>query len=222
MNRYKSFLPAGIALILTVILVCLVRFVDVKAIGPEGTEIGLAGVNGMIAEKFGLNLTWYRITEVLGIVAILTAVLFAGIGVWELIQRKSLKKVDSELFVLAGLYIVTVLLYFLFEKVVVNTRPVIMPGEEHPEPSFPSSHTMLVCVVMGSAMTMIPKYVKIPAVRTGLIAVCGVAIGLTVAGRLFSGAHWFTDIIGGVLISVLLLSLFDGALGMLPQKKEKN
>ena len=222
MNRYKSFLPAGIALILTVILVCLVRFVDVKAIGPEGTEIGLAGVNGMIAEKFGLNLTWYRITEVLGIVAILTAVLFAGIGVWELIQRKNLKKVDRELFVLAGLYIVTVLLYFLFEKVVVNTRPVIMPGEEHPEPSFPSSHTMLVCVVMGSAMTMIPKYVKIPAVRTALLAVCGVAIGLTVAGRLFSGAHWFTDIIGGVLISVLLLSLFDGALGMLPQKKEKN
>lgn len=221
MNRKNSFLLAGVSLILTVILVCLVRFVDVKPIGPEGTSIGLAGINGMMAEKFGMDLTWYRITEILGIVAILTAALFAVIGVIELVQRRSLKKVDRELFVLAGLYVVTVILYFLFEKVVVNTRPVILPDETHPEASFPSSHTMLVCVVMGSAMTMIPKYVKLPALRTALIAVCGVVIGLTVAGRLFSGAHWFTDILGGVLISITLLSLFDGVLGMLSKGKEK-
>lgn len=218
MKINKNFILAGFGLLLTAILVCLVRFVDVQPIGPEGTRIGLASLNGAIFESFGVSTTWYKLTTVLGIVALLTAGLFALLGLWQLIKRKSLKKVDREILVLAGLYLVTVILYVLFDKIAVNYRPAILPDETAPEASFPSSHTMLVCVVMGSAMTLIPKYVKMPAIRTALTAVCAVVLGLTVAGRLLSGAHWFTDIIGGVFISITLLSLYNGTVETLGAK----
>ncbi len=221
MKCNKNFLLAVVGALLTLILICLVRFVDVAPIGPEGTSIGLSALNLAAFQAFGISMSWYKITTVLGIVAILTAGLFALLGLIQLIRRKSLLKVDRELLVLAGLYVVVVILYVLFDKIAVNYRPMILPDEQQPEASFPSSHTMLVCVVMGSALSLLPKYVKIPVVRTALTVVCCVVIGLTVAGRLLSGVHWFTDIIGGVLISITLLSLYAGTVEVLtPAGKE--
>ena len=48
--------------------------------------------------------------------------------------------------------------------------------------------------------------------RTVLKVVCAVVLALTVFGRLASGVHWFTDILGGVLISITLLSVFEGVI----------
>lgn len=221
MKINKNYVLAGIGFLLTCILICLVRFVDVAPIGPEGTRIGLSSLNGAVFQLFGVNLKWYKLTEVLGIVAILTAGLFALLGLIQLIRRKSLLKVDREILVLAGLYVVTIILYVLFDKVAVNYRPTILPDETQPEASFPSSHTMLVCVVMGSAMTLIPKYVKIPVLRTVLTVLCAVVLGLTVAGRLISGAHWFTDIIGGIFLSVTLLAAYGATVETLGKKEKE-
>jgi undecaprenyl-diphosphatase len=38
-------------------------------------------------------------------------------------------------------------------------------------------------------------------------------------GRLLSGVHWLTDVIGGVLISLFLISLYVTALSILDTKK---
>jgi undecaprenyl-diphosphatase len=42
---------------------------------------------------------------------------------------------------------------------------------------------------------------------------------IAVAGRLLSGVHWFTDIVGGVLISMTLLACFSGVKGVIQSKK---
>ena len=160
MKNKNNLFVSGISGLLVMILIVLVRFVDVRPIGPEGTSIGLSRLNGFFFRLSGVNILWYHITDWLGVAAILVAFLFAMAGFVQLIKRRSILKVDHEILALGGLYIVVIGLYVLFEIVIVNYRPIIMPDGIHPEASFPSSHTMLVCVIMGSAIMLIGKYVK--------------------------------------------------------------
>ena len=212
MKNKNNLFVSGISGLLVMILIVLVRFVDVRPIGPEGTSIGLSRLNGFFFRLSGVNILWYHITDWLGVAAILVAFLFAMAGFVQLIKRRSILKVDHEILALGGLYIVVIGLYVLFEIVIVNYRPIIMPDGIHPEASFPSSHTMLVCVIMGSAIMLIGKYLKEKPLCRVLRGFYSAIIGMTVIGRLIAGVHWFTDIVGGVLISIFLLSLFSEVL----------
>ena len=194
---------------LTVILIALVRLADVAPIGAQGTSIGLSHLNQFVFDLFGVHILWYNITDWLGVAAVLTGFVFAVTGLVQLIKRRSLLKVDREILSLGGLYIVVIGLYLFFENVIINYRPIIMPDNTSPEASFPSSHTMLVCVIMGSAAMLINRYIRNKPLNRILRAVCFVIIGVTVVGRLIAGVHWFTDILGGILISVTLLSLYE-------------
>ena len=209
MKKQTKLMVAGVFALLVVVLIALVRLVDAASIGPEGTRIGLSHLNQAVHGLTGVHMIWYTITDWLGILAILVAAAFGVIGLMQLIRRRSLLKVDGEILALGGLYVVVIALYLFFEKVIVNYRPIIMPGSEHPEASFPSSHTMLVCVIMGSAIQVLHRYVRGRGLRKGLRAACWAVIGITVVGRLISGVHWFTDIVGGLLISAALLQLFS-------------
>ena len=212
-NANKFLAGGAVFAVLFLIWIAIIKLVDVSAIGPEGTEVGLAGINKAIHEALGVNMTLYKITDILGYVALLVAGLFALFGLVQLIKRKSLAKVDGAIYALAGLYVVTIGLYVIFEKVIINYRPVIMPDEVALEASFPSSHTMLACVIFGSAIVMIGKYIDNDMLCKLLIALATVLLILVVAGRLVSGVHWFTDIVGGVLISGALVFTFIGIVG---------
>ena len=209
MKRKSKLILASISLVGTVILIVMLRLVDVAPIGANNTSIGLAHINRFFFNLFGVNMIWYAITDWLGIVAILTAFLFFLVGFTQLVKRKKIIKVDREILALGVLYIIVIGLYVVFERLVVNYRPIIMPGSINPEASFPSSHTMLVCVIMGSAIMMIGRYIKHKPLCVLLKTICAIIIGVTIIGRLISGVHWFTDIIGGILISISLLLLFS-------------
>ena len=215
-NKTKFLLAAGAGL-LSALLIILLRFVDVEAIGPQGTSIGLAQINQFFFKLFGVHLLWYTITDWLGVAALLTAAVFALAGLVQLIKRRSLLKVDKEIFALGVLYSAVIGIYVLFERVVMNYRPIILPGCTKPEASFPSSHTMLVCVMMGSAFLIMHRYIKNKNLCRILQGICAVTIAVTVAGRLISGVHWFTDICGGILISTALLALFSGVVSVMKQ-----
>lgn len=221
MKRKKYALTAGISGLLFAVLIILVRFVDVQAIGPERTRIGLSHLNWFVFEMLGVHLLWYEITDWLGIAAIGTALLFAVAGLIQWVKRKSIWKVDREILALGGLYLILIGLYVLFELAVVNYRPIVMPGSSHPEASFPSSHTMLVCVIMGSATLLLRKYVRRNALCSALRVLCAAIIGITVIGRLISGVHWFTDVLGGILISVILLNLYAEILERIEKRNEQ-
>lgn len=209
----KKCIASAVCFGLFLLLIVLLKTVDVAAVGPEGTEIGLSKLNVAAHDLFGENLGWYKVTNILGYLAILIALCFAALGGLQLIRRRSVLKVDKEILLLGCLYVVTVIFYVLFEKVIVNYRPILMPDGEGIEASFPSSHTVLSCVILGSGLFLLKKYTKknknVQLVLTVLFAVI---LALIVAGRLISGVHWFTDIVGGVLLSAALLNAYEGLL----------
>ncbi len=222
MKRKTSYVLAGIFAALFLLLIVMVKAVDVAAIGPEGTKIGLSHLNGAVHELFGFHPKWYKLTQGLGLLAIGVAAAFALAGVVQLVQCGSIWRADRDLVGLGLLYAIVALFYVFFEVVAVNYRPIIMPDAEHVEASFPSSHTMLVCVVMGGAMMfalhkLTGRYDG--GKRAATEGVCALAIALTVFGRLVSGVHWFTDILGGVLLSAALLTLYAGFLGKPGRKR---
>lgn len=207
MKKKLVFSAAAGALFLLLILA--LRTVDVSAIGPAGTKVGLSKLNEAFHSLTGTHFFLYDLTEWLGIAAIFVAVCFALLGLTQLIQRRSLLQVDKSILALGGLYVALAVLYVFFEKFIVNYRPVVMPGDAAPEASFPSSHTMLFCGILGSAALVAGKYVKAFDTRRILQGVCWVLVGAAVICRLLSGVHWLTDIIGGVLISAALLGVFS-------------
>ena len=216
----KKCITAAVSFGLFLLLILLVKTVDVAVVGPEGAKIGLSKLNVAIHDLFGVHMAWYKVTNVLGYLAILIGLCFAAIGGLQLIYRRSILKVDKEILLLGGLYVVTVLFYILFEKVVVNYRPILMPDGEGLEASFPSSHTMLSCVILGSGLELLKKYArKDKTIQTALTAVFAVMLALIVAGRLLSGVHWFTDILGGILLSVALLNAWEALLKLWKSRK---
>ena len=204
----KKYITGLALFVLFIIWTILVKVVDVAPIGPQNTEVGFSTINGAIHELFGLNMFWYKLTMAFGILAIACAGVFAVIGLVQLIQRKSLNKVDHKLIAAGVLYLLIIILYVLFEKLVINYRPVIMPDNTVPEASYPSSHVMVICVILGSVPYLIKDYLRKDDLTRIVSIVCYVIMGLTVIGRLLSGVHWFTDIIGGVLISASFLLIF--------------
>jgi undecaprenyl-diphosphatase len=114
--------------------------------------------------------------------------------------------VDYDLFVLGGFYMVVMTVYLFFEMVTVNYRPVLIEGIL--ETSYPSSTTLLVLCVMPTALMQWNQRMKNAMGKrwvSGLIVVFTIFM---VAGRLISGVHWFTDIVGGALLSAGLVMMY--------------
>ncbi len=214
----KNYIVSCLLIIVSIIYTIVVKKVDVQNIGPNNSSVGLATINNFFMNLLGSNMIIYKITEVLGILAILVALTYALVGIFELVDRKSLKKVDKEIIAVGGLYIVVIMLYIFFEKVIINYRPILIDGEL--EASFPSSHTMLAICVCVSSM-LINKYIyknkKVIRIENAITLFLLITI---VCGRLLSGVHWFTDIVGGIIISVALLYMFSTIIKQIRLKKD--
>ena len=217
-KKNKRYLFAGAGLLVAFILwTVLIRFVDVQAIGPEGSSVGFAALNGFVHEFTGVNMPLYVITDWLGLVPIGVALGFAVVGLVQWIKRKNLLKVDRSIFALGGFYIAVIAVYILFEMVVINYRPTLIDG--YLEASYPSSTTMLVMCVMSTAMIQLHSRIKNKAFSMCVTATIAVLIAFMVIGRLVSGVHWITDIIGGAIVSTGLVILYCFVCGL--EKKEK-
>jgi undecaprenyl-diphosphatase len=217
----KKFIAAGAFFIAFLLLIIGLKTVGVSAVGPMGTEIGFSRINAAVHGALGVHTVWYEITELLGYVAILVMAAFVAVGLIQLIRRKSFREVDAEIYAVGGLYAVMAALYAFFEIVVINYRCVIMSGATEPEASFPSSHTMLACVVLASAIILVGRYIKKGALRLSLKIACTVLCVAVTVGRLLSGVHWLTDIIGGILISAALVLAFWGVLDLIGKRRSK-
>ena len=202
----KSFIASMCLLAVFVLWTVAICFVDVCEIGPQGSSVGFASINGFVHNLTGVHLGLYNITDWLGLVPIFVCIGFGILGLIQLIKRKNICKVDYDILVLGGFYIVTIAVYWLFESVVINYRTVLIGGIL--EASYPSSTTMLVMCVMPTAIMQLDNRIKNKLFRN-IVAVSIITfITFMVIGRLFSGVHWFTDIVGGALLSAGLVMMY--------------
>lgn len=215
----NKFIASAVFGLLFVALIVMLCTFDVAPIGPEETEIGFSSLNKAVHETLGMSDMWYKVSSIFGYLSIASAGIFVLAGAVQMLKRKSLLKVDKKLYALAGLYAATVFFYAFFEMVVINYRPIIEAGAEHVEASFPSSHTMLTCVIMGGAFVMIGEYIKNRGLALALKSLAVAVATVTVVGRLLSGVHWFTDILGGALISLALVTFFAAVCDLIENKK---
>ncbi|MDD6310499.1 MAG: phosphatase PAP2 family protein [Firmicutes bacterium] len=206
LNKKCSVMWPIIFGVIFVIYTAVVKLVDIKHIGPLNSGVGLGTINRYFMNLIGINMVWYHITNVLGIVALLIVAFFAFVGLFQLVKRKSLKRVETDIIILGCFYVVVMIFYVLFDKFAINYRPVVF--DEGLEPSYPSSHTFLAVCVFYTAILQIKWKVSDKFTSNIITVVLAVLIALTVVGRLLSGVHWFTDIVGGVLISLFLISLY--------------
>ena len=208
MKKTKKQLWIGIALLLAFVLwTVLVRFIDVRAVGPNGSQVGFAFLNGAAHRFFGVHMTLYVITDFAGLVPVAFMLGFAILGLAEWIGRKRLCRVDRDLLLLGGFYILVLAAYLFFEAVPINHRPVLIDGVL--EVSYPSSTTLLVLTVMPTAQMRLSARIGRPVPRRLVSAALLLFTALTVIGRLLSGVHWLTDIIGGALLSASLVALYS-------------
>ena len=177
-----------------------VKWIDVQAIGPEGSAVGFATLNGFIHDRIGVHMNLYILTDWLSVIPLGLVAGFGIQGLAQWIRRKSLGKVDRDLLILGGFYAVVMAAFLIFEVVVVNYRPVLIEGIL--EASYPSSTTMLCMCVLPTAAMRLRSCKWLAAVLMAFTV-------FMVAARLISGVHWLTDIIGGALLSAGLVMLYD-------------
>lgn len=213
----KNIILSSILTVCAVVFTILVKTIDVQNVGLNGTSIGFATINKKIFETIGQNSMFYKISNILGYFALALVGCYALIGLYQLIKRKSLFKVDKEIIALGVFYVVVLGLYFAFEKIIINYRPVLENGEL--EASFPSSHTLLTICVCISAIWINKRLFKSDMTKLFNIFLLLVIV-ITVFARLLSGVHWFTDIIGGIIISSALLMIFKTVLDSFDKGKE--
>ena len=211
-ENLRSFGVAVCTLFVFVVWTALVKFVDVQPIGPLGSSVGFATVNRLFHNITGVNMSLYTVTDWLGLIPLGVATGFAILGLVQWLRRKHILKVDYDVLVLGGFYLADAAVYILFEVLHINYRPVLING--YLEASYPSSTTMLVMCIMPTAAMQLNSRIKNNCLRRCIVFVITAFILFMVTGRLISGVHWVTDIIGGALLSMGLVLMYRAVAGL--------
>lgn len=179
--------------------------VDVAPIGAAGSAVGLSTFNGAVFATVTPQPFWDSVSDGLLAVTLLMALGWALCGAVFLFKGRSLRAVPPQIVGLGVLYVLTVLLNVLFEGLFINGRPVLVEGVL--EPGFPSSHVLAVGVIIGSTLLLLKGRVQ-PWLWRALALGAGLVLTLTVCGRLFSGMHWASDLLGALLLAGALVALY--------------
>lgn len=203
----KTVLISGVIFIfLFIVWTISIVTIDVKPVGVNGTNIGFATLNTWFHNLMGVNMTLYTITDWFGLVPVFICMMFGVVGLIQLIKRKSLLKVDFDIIVLGIYYVVVIFGYLVFEMIPINYRPILING--FLECSYPSSTTLLVLSVMPTLIFQMKTRLKNDKIKIILNLLTVVFSLFMVIGRLVSGVHWVTDIIGSCFLSAGLFYIY--------------
>ena len=202
------FVSAAVFLALFAVLTYLLLTCDVANVGYNGAPLGLSSINTRFFRAFGYNEDCVAVTEYLGYVCLGVALANTIVALVDFRRAEcSISYMHRRYVITMFFYALVVALYVLFLFVKVNYRPIEL------EASYPSSHTMLGLCVMASEIAILHYSARSLHFWAIIFQImCFVCMVAMVVFRLLSGVHWLTDIVGSVLLSCSLISLYCGAL----------
>ncbi len=207
-NEKKTLITGIILILVFAIWTMLIQLIDVQAVGINNTNVGFATLNTWFHSLTGANMSLYTITDWLGLVPVFVGMCFGFLGLVQLIKQKNLLKVDFDIIILGVYYVIVVLCYLIFEMIPINYRPIFING--FMEVSYPSSTTLLVLGVMPTLVFQAKLRIKSNKIKKIICVITILFSAFMVVGRLVSGVHWITDIVGSVLLSMGLFYVYKG------------
>ena len=147
---------------------------------------------------------WSKITDIILITAFVVLAVFAILGLCQWIKRKSLSKVDKPLLsMLIPLSLMTAT-FIIFEKfLILNTRP-----NGSGEPSFPSTHTMVVATIFFCVAIILPKYIKSKTACAILDFLMLALLVFVCVGRVLANMHWVSDVVGALIFATIFAFIY--------------
>ena len=110
----------SISLAMFAVWTVLILTVDVQPLGQNGTSIGFATFNCWFHHFIGVNMAIYTITDWMGLVPVVICLIFAGVGLVQLLKRRSLFRVDADIMILGVYFVIVFLAYAIFEMLPIN------------------------------------------------------------------------------------------------------
>ena len=160
---------------------------------------------------------WKKATDIILIASFAILTVFVILGLYQWITRKSLKKVDKSLLCFPIPLALLAAVYVIFDKfIILNTRP-----NGSGEPSFPSTHVMIVATIFFLSAIALPKYIKSKTASILLDIIMLALIVLTCVGRVLSDMHWLTDVIGGLAFAVFFAAVYYFCYRITKKKSKK-
>ena len=147
---------------------------------------------------------WSKITDIILIAALAVLAVFAILGLCQWIARKSLKKVDKPLLAMLVPLSLMAITYIIFDKfLVLNIRP-----NGSGEPSFPSTHAMVVATIFFCVALILPRYVKSKVAYIILDFLMLVLLAFVCVGRVAANMHWVSDVVGGLIFAAIFAVIY--------------
>ena len=214
----KKLMYTGVFLLIAFAVWTLaIKTVDVKQAGESATMVGFATLNSWFHDLTGVHMAIYDLTDLLSVIPLGVCAMFGLLGVVQLIRRRSLREVDRDLILLGVYYVVVIGAFFLFEIFPVNYRPILIEGRL--EASYPSSTTLLVLSVMPTLTVQVDRRCKSEGLKWIVRILTALFSAFMVVGRLICGVHWFTDIVGGLVLSTGLFLLYKAMVQIFGEEK---
>lgn len=201
MRRKSLDIIISILWLILLIFTILVSFVDVKIFNVTNTKIGLYSLNKIFLVN-SINSNYINIiSNGIFLICLLVIILMLLLITFEYFKTKKINKNNLNFFIH---FLIMVLIWIIFDKIlIINYRPILINGNI--EGSYPSTHVMVstfVLLFLSDQLKKIFKNDKIfYIISIGLIIIQSIS-------RILLTMHWFTDIIGGLLIGCLLFFTF--------------
>lgn len=157
-------------------------------------------------------MNWDLATDIV-LYASLTALgIFIVLGLVQWITRKSLKKIDHPILCMIIPLILMVLVYVLCDKVLPHFFDMPTRPDGSGEPSFPSTHVMVVGTIFCLIAIALPYYLHSHALRAVIWILMALLITLCAVGRIAANKHSLTDVLGGLGFAFIFAVIYALAL----------